>query len=387
MTASGLLFLLIGLAITGAFSSRRFLSSRLLPWLLFFYHLFFSLIYWRYSLANPADSHIYYNSIGQHAPFDVSTAFIKWIMSRLDFFFSASYLDYFLLFQLFGFVGFCLLYNAIAEVISHDHSKNAKRLLNIIIFLPNLHFWTSAIGKDSLIFFGITLSIWSLMKYRTRMAGLIAGLIITYFVRPHVAGFFMASILLALLWGMGLTLRWRIAGTIAITVVIFMLLPKITDFVGLETLSTESVSIYLDKRQGYTFEGGSAVDIRDYNIPLKFFTFLFRPLFFDAKGTLWWMVSVENLILLILAALTFSRKLWPLLFKYRVSFFMRFNFFFFLVGLTAFSLSIANMGIAIRQKTMLMPSFIIIAISVYALKLLQQSGIAPDSEANPKNVD
>lgn len=309
--------------------------------------------------------------------------FIKWLLARLDFVFSGSYLDYFLFFQLFGFLGFCLLYRVLLETLENTESKNAKHLLLGILFLPNLHFWTCAIGKDSLIFFGIALLIWSIREHRTRLPGLITGMIITYFVRPHVAGFLTAAILLALLWGKGITLRWRIAGTLAISLVIVILLPRITDFVGLETLSTESVTTYLQKRQGYTFEGGSSVDIRAYNIPYKIATFLFRPLFFDAKGLLWYMVSLENVIFLGLTTFLVSRSLMPLLFRYRISFFMRINFFFFLIGTIVFSLSISNMGIAIRQKTMLMPSFIILVISVYALKLQHRGHPSPESYEIP----
>jgi len=292
----------------------------------------------------------------------------------LDGLFKANYLDYALLFQLFGFLGFVFLFRIILELLPPETFQRAKRWIILLLFLPNLHFWTSSLGKDSLIFFGIMLAIWGLLQYRRRIPAMLVGVVIVYFVRPHVAGFFLAAVALALLWGTGVSLRWRVLGTLLTTVVLVLLMPKITEFVGLETLSTTSVGDYLYKRQGYNLEGGSSVDIRGFNFPFKFFTFLFRPLFFDAKGLLWLVVSVENLIFIGLAFFTFSRRLWPLLWRYKVSFFMRFNLFFFLIGVFFFALSISNMGIAIRQKTMLMPSFLILAISVYALKAHQSKG-------------
>jgi len=371
MTSSGLFFIFFEAIIAIAISYRKTLQSTVLPWALFLYHLLFSIIYWNYSLSRPADSVTYYRSIGDINKFGPGTNFIKWLINFFDYFFTASYLDYFLLFQLFGYLGLCLLYNTFLELQPLGVSKRGKKIMWLFLFMPNLHFWTCAIGKDSLIFFGITLAIWGLVKYQTRIYSIVLGLFIMYLVRPHVAGIFILAILLALLWGRGLTLRWRILITVLSISAIVVILPRITDFVGIEEISTESVSSYLQKRQGYNLEGGSSVDIRSYNLPLKIFTFLFRPFFVDARGLLGMLVSIENVIYIFFAFLSTSRNLWSLLWKYRISFFMRFNFFFFIVGVMLFSLSISNMGIAIRQKTMLLPSFMILVISVIALKEYQ----------------
>lgn len=344
------------------------MDSFLLPWILFLYHLLFSLIYWRYSLTNVADSTNYYKNIEMPVSFAVGTDFLKWFLNKLHIIFNASYLDYFILFQLFGFLGFCFLYMTLKELLPKNSTKLLNRIILVFLFLPNLHFWTSAIGKDSLIFGSITLTIWSLLNFHRRIFALIIGLGVTYLVRPHVAGFLLAAIFLALIWGRGLTLRWRLIGTIVVSIVFVIVLPKISKFVGIETLSTESVSDYLYKRQGYNLSGGSSVDIRNYNFPAKVFTFLYRPLFLDARGILWLIVSIENLFYLIITGYSFSPKVWTLLWKYRISFFIRFNLFFFLSGVVIFSLSISNMGIAIRQKTMLIPSLFFLVLSVFVMR-------------------
>ncbi len=374
MTPSGILFLLAGIVITSILSTKRVLRSSVLPWLLFFYHLAIALYYWQYTLSKGGDSVSYYKNIKGQNSLGTGTQFVEWLLSSIDVVFSASYLDYFFLFQTFGFLGICLVYMIVREVLPGELSQKGKLSLQAFLFFPNLHFWTSAIGKDSLIFFGITLSIWGLLSYRKRMPALVFGLVLVYFIRPHVAGFFLASVFLALIWGTGISLRWRIIGTILTSFVLILLMPKITEFVGLETVSTQSVGDYLYKRQGLNLEGGSSVNIRDYNVPLKLFTFLFRPLFFDAKGLLWVLVSFENLAYIVFAYLMVSKQLWAVLWHFKVSFFMRFNLFFFLIGTIFFSLSISNMGIAIRQKTMLLPSFMILVIAVMTLKEYQSKG-------------
>ncbi len=341
---------------------------------MFVYHLLFALYYWRYSLSNSADAKKYYSAIDKDISLQPGAGFIEWLINRLDLIFSASYLDYFILFQTFGFLGFCLLYRTFLELFPTEPTKRLRSVMLLLLFLPNFHFWTCAIGKDSLIFFGITLAIWGLLRLRNRVPALVIGLVLVYFIRPHVAGMFLLSILLALLWGRGLAIRWRIVITVVSVMAFFILLPRITDFVGLEELSTQSVGDFLHKRQGYNLEGGSSVDIRGYNLPLKIFTFLYRPLFFDAKGLLWLLVSVENVIYLFFTFSSVSKHLWSVLWKYPISFFMRFNFFFFTIGTMLFSMSISNIGIAIRQKTMLIPSFTILVIAVFALKEYQAKG-------------
>ncbi len=358
----------IGLITTGIISAKRMLNSRILPWALFVYHLFFTLVYWHYTLSHPADSKGYFRSIGKEIPLRAGTQFIEWTVNRLDTVFSASYLDYFFLFQLAGFLGICVLYRIFKEILLFPTSKRTKQLLLLLVFLPNLHFWTTAIGKDSLIFLGITLVVWGLIEYRTRIPALFSGLVLVYFVRPHVAGFLVMAVLMALLWGPGVNIRWRIMGTVIVTGIFLYILPLIQDFLGLDEVTTKSVTGYLETRQGYNLEGGSSVDIRGYPLPLKILTYLYRPFFFDARGIMGLIVSVENVLYFLMTVIAVSRTLWSVLWRYKFSFFMRFNFFFFLIGTLVFSMSIANTGIAIRQKTMLMPSFMVLAVTVYAIK-------------------
>jgi hypothetical protein len=105
---------------------------------------------------------------------------------------------------------------------------------------------------------------------------------------------------------------------------------------------------------------GSSVDISSYPLPLKIFTFLFRPLFFDASGILGLVASAENLILFILTFKFFKLnpfkmfKKGPMLFK---------NMMIFLImGSISFSLILGNLGIMLRQKNMFMPSLIFIIL-------------------------
>lgn len=57
---------------------------------------------------------------------------------------------------------------------------------------------------------------------------------------------------------------------------------------------------FSDTRAESLGASGSGVDMSNYPLPLKLFTFWFRPLFIDAPGILGIITSVENLIYLLL---------------------------------------------------------------------------------------
>jgi len=383
MTVTGFLFLAMGILITGIISFRRMLGSRILPWALFAYHLIFAFYYWFFTLNRGGDALIYYKKAARGiAEFGTGTQFIDWLMSRLYSIFAGDYLDYYVLFQLFGFLGFCLLHSILDEVVFFQKTPRARNFRLAILFFPNMHFWSSAIGKDSLIFFAVLLVTWGMIRYQKRLLAIVAGFFLMYFIRPHIAGIFLGAIFMALLWGPGIPLRWRITGNLLVVIAIVLLLPQIQKFVGLEEVSVQSVGQYLEKRQGLNLEGGSSVDIRQYSLPLKIFTFFYRPLFFDARNINGFVISMENVFYLWFLSFLFSGNFLRVLWKYRFSFFMRFNFIAFITGTFILALSVSNTGIAVRQKNMFLPGFLILVVTLFAIREYYAAAMTP-ARADP----
>lgn len=331
MTASGFLFLILGILVTLYISMRKSLGSSVLPWILFFYHLLIALYFWHYSLSHNADSLGYFHAIGTRDSFGTGTSFIEWLINRLHSLFGASYLDYFFLFHIFGFLGLCTLYRIFKEVHFFNTDIQLSRLQIILLFLPNLNFWTVAIGKDSLIFFAITLTLWSMIALKKRIPYFIVGGILIFLIRPHIAGFMLVASFMALFWGPGISLRWKVLGTLVSAGAMFALFPFIQDFVGLEELSIQSVNTYLQSRQGQYLSYGSSINISQLSFPMKLLAFLYRPFFFDANSVTGLIVSIEHLFHIYLVYLTFSKHMFSIFWSFRYSFFMRFNLFFFAI--------------------------------------------------------
>src|SRR5690606_8523538 len=67
-------------------------------------------------------------------------------------------------------------------------------------------------------------------------------------------------------------------------------------FLGMEDFSIESIGLLSESQILFLNRGnvGSAVDLAAYSFPLRLFTYLFRPLFFDAHNIVSFFSSFEN---------------------------------------------------------------------------------------------
>ncbi|MCD6400706.1 MAG: hypothetical protein J7L73_02140, partial [Anaerolineales bacterium] len=122
----------------------------------------------------------------------------------------------------------------IIEAFPVPPSLRVRRLLIALLFLPGLHFWTCAIGKDSLIFFGITLYLWSLLNLKTRWLGYVVGFGVTFLIRPHIAAFLLIATVMGIFSGR-MKWRWRILGLLAGIVVCILTIPLVMNYLHLDS--------------------------------------------------------------------------------------------------------------------------------------------------------
>ena len=114
----------------------------------------------------------------------------------------------------------------------------------------------------------------------------------------------------------------------------------------------EGFSEFSEDQAGKLSSSDSGVSLNNYPLPLKLFTFWFRPLFFDAPGILGLIVSVENFIYLLLFFKILNRRFISFLRKSPISVKMSLTTFFLASLAMAFVMS--NLGIIMRQKSMVM---------------------------------
>ncbi|WP_282018310.1 hypothetical protein [Salegentibacter mishustinae] len=328
---------------------------------LYFYHLLFFVIYYVYSLSNNSDSVSYYDSpqnpnLSWLDYFGTSTTFIDFISWPFINFFGFTYEMMMILFAWFGYIGFVYAYLFIREniPIAVKVFKNFDFLL-LILFLPNMHFWTVSLGKGAPIFMGLMLFAYAIKKPKSRIFILLLGSFIIYFIRPHVFLFVAVGTVLGYMTG-----KDKISFTKKILIYVGMIggLILVKDqILGVANLSGSDDLIsdfdnFSEDRSKDLSKSGSGVNMASYPLPLQLFTFWFRPLFFDAPGILGLIVSVENLIYLLLFFKILNKRFIQFLKKSTIT--VKMSLTVFLLTSLAMTFVMSNLGIIMRQKSMVM---------------------------------
>jgi hypothetical protein len=337
--------------------------------LLFLYHLLLALVYYLYALFNPSDSWGYYfriiNDIGSdnwQGHYGTSTTFITFVGYPFVTYLGFSYEACMALFSFFGFLGFLYFYVFFKEQIRFKHTLFGVDLITIIFFLPNLHFWSSSFGKGSIIFLGLGLFFFGISKIRTRWLSIIIGGIIIYHVRPHIMLVILLSSAIGFMFTTkGVSFSLRILFLLGVAVAFYYIYGDVLKLVGIEEEELASQSFDLTHRATELTKATSGVNITSYSLPLQVFTFLYRPLFFDAPGILGLIVSFENLFYILITLKIFSFR--GIRYLITSNFLVKTSFFSFLSVTIALAQIAGNLGLAMRQKSQVMLLFLFVIIS------------------------
>jgi len=360
----GMIAVLFSTLIVSVTLGRQLKLDIRLVWLLTIWHTAFCIVYWVWSQTAPADSNTYFsNALSNNYAWRPGTTFVTSFTKIFADLLGLSKLNTFLVFNLIGLSGLLLLANVLSRF--WVYRKGASRLiLYVILFLPGLSFWSSAIGKDAISFFAVCLAAYAFLDISKRKFAFSFAVLIMFLVRPHIGLLMLFSAGIAIVFGKGISWIQRALLLITSLFAGVFALAFVLNYVGLgETTSLEQITEYVEKRQGYNLGGGSSVLISEMSVPMQMFTYLFRPLFFDAPGVLGLIVSVENLIILSLFIYFIPKHILGIAKNRNPA--VKYHTIFALVSLLVLSGTTANLGIAVRQKAMLMPS-ILFLVSVVA---------------------
>jgi hypothetical protein len=338
---------------------------------LFIFHLIFFIIYLMYTSTNRSDSGEYYEKTLRVSSWidcwETGTVFVLFVAYPFIDFLGFSYESMMLLFSFFGFQGMVFFYLAGKENIFNLPMKYAGfTLLELLFFLPNSHFWSSSFGKGSLMTLGIGLFFFGLSRFQKRIIPLLLGAFLVYMIRVHI--------LLAIIMAMGIgslfsfgNLKWYFKVLIIVVSIggATFVMDDVLKVSGTETINILDENAGINRRAGELGKSNSGVDISSYSQGFKLFTFLFRPLFFDAPNAMGVVTSVEDVFYLLMAIQIILIGFVQIL---------KWNGFFIISFLTLIIASVAlaqvsgNLGIALRQKAQIMPLFFIVYAKVASLR-------------------
>jgi hypothetical protein len=301
-----------------------------------------------------------------------STNFIAFFTGLLYTVIGTSVYAGFLLYSWLAFWGLFLLYRAFTIAVPGGNNRAYARLL---FFLPSIIYWPSSIGKEAWMIFALGLTAFGVARSLTgrTLRGLTTaavGLWLAALVRPHVAG--MAALGLAVAYIVGRTQgRPRPAssamkGMAAVCLIglAVLLVSQTARFLEDQGLAPEEgVTAVLGQTTERTTRGGSSFAVPSAGfsparLPWATVTILFRPFPFEANNFQVAITALESTLLLGLA-LARIRPMARAVRSFRRLPYVTFVVVYGALFVVAFS-SIANFGILARERTQVLPFFLVL---------------------------
>ncbi|MGB0879302.1 MAG: hypothetical protein ACPGTO_01905 [Polaribacter sp.] len=264
-----------------------------------------------------------------------------------------SYFTGSIMYAFVGYLGILYFFKISIEKISLKVKFLNISLFPFLFFLPNLHFWTCNVGKDTLLFFCIAIIFYYIDKNKYIIPIIFA--VIGFLVRPHIILFIIIAFGFTYLFNAKASI-FKKGVLIGVLVGVFIImLPKVLQYTQIESLNVENYNKFSEKKiknlsRSHT---GSSVDISSYPLPLKIFTFLYRPFFFDINGIPAILASFENLLLLLLTIKVFKNK--PKIIFKNAPLIIKSLTIFLIIGTLSFSQILGNVGIMLRMRNMFLP--------------------------------
>jgi hypothetical protein len=330
-------------------------------------HLAATVVSFLYDLSHDADARGYYfDPYGLSlVPNSFGTVFLVKSVQAMRHAFGGSYFEYFLLFQTFGFAGIVLLSRVISDIQSNTDLPHTKAAV-LIFFLPSMHFWTSAIGKDAPLFFASSMAAWTMMKFSSRWVWFVAALCIMVVLRPHIALVSVIALMLSLFLDKRYEFGPRLFFFVIALVSSVLLVSAVGRKYGFSASNPNSVADFITSVHNTgNFVGGSNTNVHG-GFFVRLLSLLFRPFFFDSPNIFGIISSFENVIFLfglycVIANLSRMSR-W-----FKAAMYAKYSYFFTIFLTLLLAAVYYNIGLGLRQRVMVYPTLLPIFVIGWAI--------------------
>ena len=360
------LFSAVLLVVGGALVTLKFRTTFKLParraLLLYGWHTLWCMVYLWYSINNVADATMYYDvaKSGNYS-FAPGTEFVNFLTGIFVDYLGVSYLGAFLAFNIFGVIGL-LAFDGAMRAVTEGKRRKWRQLATLIVFLPSVSFWSSAIGKDSISFMAAGVALWASLDFARRSRPMIFAVFAMFLVRPHIAGFMVLALVFATVLQSNASIFKKVFFFVASLGAVGAMIPFALQYAGLSDISISGAIDYVEDREIQNTEGGGAIGISSMSLPLKIVAYLFRPFPFEANSIPQLAASADNMIMMFMVLVGVFNMI-----KQRSLRRVELNYFaliYSMLALLVLAMTTANLGIAVRQKWMFVPMLLCFLMSV-----------------------
>lgn len=265
-----------------------------------------------------------------------------------------------------GLAGVALFYRAAVVALGHER----RAVLGILLFTPSVLFWSSILGKDPLILFGVALYAYGVVCWQRRGAALyllptVTGVLIAAGIRIWFAPILLGPLFLLILVGLRSTLQ-RIVFSLVGAAMLWLAIEAFRQQFAIASIR-ELLSVTNQWSQGWAYGGSAQRLATEFTgigsmlrfLPLGIFTALFRPLPGEVMNMFGLLAGLENLCLLGLAlvavARTRPRELGDPIVLWALAWILAWG------ALYSF-VSYQNLGTAVRFKLQILPVLLLLSL-------------------------
>lgn len=339
--------------------------TKYFPFFLVLYHLAFAFIGYFYVINHHGDASKYW-FVGKDLSqtewwffLQPGTSFVQLICYPFVKVMHAPFVLGFLMFAAWSSWGFYRLWKLMLELSNGNPYLISSSI--ILLLLPNIHFWTSLIGKESLLFVPAVFILEAFFRQKYVSTQIVFSFLLIAWVRPHMAFVFLLAYVIAILSKGKIAKKVKlriVAGTIISVGALVLVLQKLE---LIRELSWEKIQYVYWLHNFQLKKTNAYVPLEDYYFPQKMFTFYFRPLAFEKSSFLYQVVGIDSLIFLMFVVVSiyaiircFKKINWDA--------FLMFSIILVVLYAAMYVYAYANFGMIIRTKVLVMPVFYMIIL-------------------------
>ena len=318
-------------------------------------HFIITFASYGFILGSVADAKHYYSESVSITDWGLSylsngTSFIVFLNYMLVQWLQLSFLGCFLVFSFISYLGCLRLFDVIIDLT--DRSYNVSYLLLLLI---GTHFWTVSLGKDALMFYAMCCLCYNIYFDKPR-SHYILPLMLIGFIRLHVLIFVLVGGGVSYVFtNKKIKTQTKFVFAGLVLGALLFLIPFFLKEIAVTNIS--DIEGKLQSSMNANVEGGAGIDLKDSNLVVKWFSYMFRPFVFEARNPMFLVSALENLVWLYIFFIIIRGLFFD---KIKTNYILWSYIGIILACTLPLAYTLANFGISMRQKIMIFPFFLIL---------------------------
>ena len=318
-------------------------------------HFIITFASYGFILGSVADAKHYYSESVSITDWGLSylsngTSFIVFLNYMLVQWLQLSFLGCFLVFSFISYLGCLRLFDVIIDLT--DRKYNVSYLLLLLI---GTHFWTVSLGKDALMFYAMCCLCYNIYFDKPR-SHYILPLMLIGFIRLHVLIFVLVGGGVSYVFtNKKIKTQTKFVFAGLVLGALLFLIPFFLKEIAVTNIS--DIEGKLQSSMNANVEGGAGIDLKDANLIVKWFSYMFRPFVFEARNPMFLVSALENLVWLYIFFIIIRGLFFD---KIKTNYILWSYIGIILACTLPLAYTLANFGISMRQKIMIFPFFLIL---------------------------